>query len=481
MRETQVLLRGCRCIEIDVHNGDTDSKSSESTSTSTSQTLPKPEHHRHLSGTTLSHLAMEAKEIAEAKIKSARQKISGGTGNSLGLSNLKVDENGKSTDTLAVGNSISRPPSVRSVRNGEPVVLHGWTLTSSVGFRDVCKTVRETAFITSNLPIIVSLEVHANVEQQEVMVKIMKEEWAGLLVDTAHPSCNPEERLPRLDELLNKILIKVKKASSQPLERTTSKDAPAPVPSQQDGDSGVSSASDDEKSAKKKAKICESLSNLGIYTHSEHFVSFEAKSAKKPSHIFSIGESQILELYEKKKERVFAHNRDYFMRAYPAGYRFDSSNLDPSTFWRKGVQMVALNWQYIDEAVMLNEGMFAGEQGWALKPPGYRSDPTEPIPYEKLQLRIIIYGGQNIPIPPEQTQKAFNPQIRCELHVEKPEEKKKIEVIEGAIKGKSGEWKHKTQPLKGDHPDLGPDGFALDFPSVEGVLEELSFVRYVIS
>jgi hypothetical protein len=89
----------------------------------------------------------------------------------------------------------------------EPRVLHGWTLTSEVSFRDVCKTIRETAFQTTNLPLIVSLEVHACLEQQEIMVEIMKEEWKGLLIDEAHPTCNPAERLPCLNELFNKVGI----------------------------------------------------------------------------------------------------------------------------------------------------------------------------------------------------------------------------------------------------------------------------------
>jgi phosphatidylinositol phospholipase C, delta len=87
----------------------------------------------------------------------------------------------------------------------EPRVLHGWTLTSEVPFRDVCKTIRETAFVTTDLPIIVSLEVHADLEQQETMVEIMKEEWKGLLVDEPHESCKPDERLPKLSDLLNKV------------------------------------------------------------------------------------------------------------------------------------------------------------------------------------------------------------------------------------------------------------------------------------
>jgi phosphatidylinositol phospholipase C, delta len=103
-------------------------------------------------------------------------------------------------------NHTSRHNSSSSAKT-EPRVLHGWTLTSEVGFREVCATIRETAFITTNLPIIVSLEVHADLEQQEIMVQIMKEEWKGLLVDEPQGSCDPEERLPRLDELLNKVSL----------------------------------------------------------------------------------------------------------------------------------------------------------------------------------------------------------------------------------------------------------------------------------
>ena len=358
------------------------------------------------------------------------------------------------------------------MRNGEPLVLHGWTLTTPVGFRAVCKSIRETAFLTSKLPIIVSLEVHADVEQQEIMVDIMKEEWKGLLVEAPDKDCNPEERLPRLDEMLEKILIKVKKASVEP---ASSSNSLAPVSSHRDGDSA--SGSEDERGnvKPKKVKICEALSNLGVYTHSEHFVSFEAKSAKKPSHIFSIGENQIMELHQTRQQDMFNHNRDFFMRAYPAGFRIDSSNLDPSVFWRKGVQMVALNWQNLDQGMMLNEGMFAGEHGWVLKPPGYRSDPTEAINQKTLDLKVTVYAGQHIPIPPHQTERGFHPYIRCELHVEKPEEKSG-DPIPGGGRVKGGEFKQKTEYKKGDHPDFGDHGVVLEFKEIK-VVEELSFVR----
>lgn len=93
----------------------------------------------------------------------------------------------------------------------EPRVLHGYTLTKEVLFRDVCQTVKDYAFVASDLPLIVSLEVHCSPLQQSVMVDIMEETWGKyLLVPNEDPSS-----LPSPDQLRNKILIKVKYVRSK--------------------------------------------------------------------------------------------------------------------------------------------------------------------------------------------------------------------------------------------------------------------------
>ncbi|CAM9240440.1 unnamed protein product, partial [Lampetra planeri] len=53
--------------------------------------------------------------------------------------------------------------------NGEPVIYHGYTLTSKVLFRDVIKAIKDYAFKTSDYPVILSLENHCSVEQQKLM------------------------------------------------------------------------------------------------------------------------------------------------------------------------------------------------------------------------------------------------------------------------------------------------------------------------
>lgn len=190
------------------------------------------------------------------------------------------------------------------------------------------------------------------------------------------------------------------------------------------------------------------------------------------------------------------------MRAYPSGMRVRSDNLDPSVFWRKGVQMVALNWQRWDEGMMLNEGMFTGSGGWVLKPKGYLGQPTaktesekrddvkttviervgeesqaDAITHKTLDLTITILTAQDIPLPLGDTNPAtFHPYVKVELHVEKPAERTGA-PIEGGGKAKDeDQYKKRTRKGKGTEVDFGAE--MIQFRDVPGVVEELSFLRY---
>ena len=67
--------------------------------------------------------------------------------------------------------------------------------------------------------------------------------------------------------------------------------------------------------------------------------------------------------------------------------------------------------------------------------------------------------------------------VKCELHIEKPEERTGA-PIEGGDRAKEGEHKRRTKNSKGVDPDFG--GERLQFPIVS-IVEELSFLRYVVS
>jgi hypothetical protein len=75
-------------------------------------------------------------------------------------------------------------------------------------------------------------------------------------------------------------------------------------------------------------------------------------------------------------EEVRGSHRHRLVRVYPQASRIHSTNYDPMPFWLAGVQMVALNYQTLDKHVLVNEGLFSNENGrcgYVLKPAGVRS------------------------------------------------------------------------------------------------------------
>ncbi|MCJ1254602.1 hypothetical protein MMC24_002417 [Lignoscripta atroalba] len=318
------------------------------------------------------------------------------------------------------------------------------------------------------------------------MVDIIEETWKGMLVDEPDDGC---KELPSPRDMRGKILVKVKHAQPQSVRESSD------LTVQRARSSSSTSTSESEDldpqrggKSKKKSKIIETLSALGVYTRSYHFKDLTQPEATIPMHIFSLSEKKLMEVHESHGPTLFSHNRNFMMRAFPSGMRVSSSNLDPALFWRKGVQMVALNWQKLDEGMMLNEGMFAGESGWVLKPKGYRGNwyqnktlsnesQADAIIHRTLNLSIEVLAGQHLPLPTgDDRPKGFRPYLKVELHVERPEERSGA-PIEGGGKSKDGEYKRRTKTSKGVEPDFG--GEKLDFTRISGVVEELSFVRSV--
>lgn len=342
---TDTLLRGGRCIEIDVWDGDESDAEGTSSSSSSSS---------------------DEENGRGRKLKATKKR---GTFNILKekLHRTSIHDKKEGSTTTATPPTSSSPAPTAPVSGEpevaivEPRVLHGYTLTKEVTFRAVCIAIRDSAFTVSELPVIVSLEVHCGPEQQLAMVRIMKEVWAGLL--TPEPSEDPTA-LPSPDELRRKLIIKVKyvaPGASAAATEDTDEDDRAPVK--------LPAGSKQSKNAK-PAKIIQELSKMGTYSRGVTFKTLSQPEAEMPTHIFSLSEKKVQDVHEKQAHELFNHNRHFFMRTYPWGLRIGSSNLDPALFWRKGIQIVALNWQNWDEGMMLNEGMFAGTDGYVLKPQG---------------------------------------------------------------------------------------------------------------
>ena len=66
--------------------------------------------------------------------------------------------------------------------DGQPIIYHGHTLTTKISFRDVVQTISEYAFISSPLPVVLSIENHCSLNQQQKMAAIFRELLADKLV-----------------------------------------------------------------------------------------------------------------------------------------------------------------------------------------------------------------------------------------------------------------------------------------------------------
>lgn len=440
-----VLERGCRCIEIDVWDGD-------SPSSSPSSSDDEGEGHR------------EIKKLTGLMKK--------------GLGKLHSRKHSKEQTKVA---SSSPPPDQSPLPTPwqtisgrtEPRVLHGHTATKDVPFRSVCEVIRDYAFCSSNMPLIVSLEVHCSQPQQEIMVEIMTEYWNQYLISMPQ-QFSDDTPLPILDGLLKRILIKVKytppdKAASKKTSNNTRSSALSsggPEPHARGEESQVES--------EKKHGICEALGRLGIYTRSCHFHSLDQPEARMPTHVFALAENKVMDLQEEHHEALLEHNVQFLMRAYPKATRVGSSNLDPAPLWRQGIQMVALNWQEVNAATMLNDAMFAGTGGWVSKPEELRRPPHD-LPRIKrkrcdLSLEIRILAVQLLDTDARTTSKVY---IKCELHVESQREKEGNLPMQ--VESTGGEWKRRSLVL--DPHDTDFPGETIRFENVKDVAPELSFMR----
>ena len=94
--------------------------------------------------------------------------------------------------------------------NGEPIIFHGHTLTSRIKFEDAIKTIENSSFDASPLPVIISIENHCSQPFREKMAKIMKDVFAE------HAS------MPNLSNVIQtQIFVNQNKTTKQQNNKTT--------------------------------------------------------------------------------------------------------------------------------------------------------------------------------------------------------------------------------------------------------------------
>ncbi|KAM4693928.1 1-phosphatidylinositol 4,5-bisphosphate phosphodiesterase eta-1 isoform 2-T2 [Discoglossus pictus] len=94
--------------------------------------------------------------------------------------------------------------------DGEPVVHHGYTLTSKIPFKDVVEAINKHAFVKNEYPVILSIENHCNIQQQRKIAQYLKDIFGDKL-DLSTVPLGEAKQLPSPQSLKGKILVKGKK------------------------------------------------------------------------------------------------------------------------------------------------------------------------------------------------------------------------------------------------------------------------------
>ncbi|KAL2093073.1 hypothetical protein ACEWY4_010385 [Coilia grayii] len=94
-----------------------------------------------------------------------------------------------------------------------PIIYHGWTRTTKIKFEDVVKAINEHAFVTSEYPVILSIEEHCCLQQQRQMATIFTREFGDRLL--VAPVEELAEQLPSPTQLKGKIILKHKKLNME--------------------------------------------------------------------------------------------------------------------------------------------------------------------------------------------------------------------------------------------------------------------------
>ncbi|XP_050994379.1 1-phosphatidylinositol 4,5-bisphosphate phosphodiesterase beta-4 isoform X5 [Labeo rohita] len=377
----------------------------------------------------------------------------------------------------------------------EPIITHGKAMCTDILFKDVIQAIKETAFVTSEYPVILSFENHCSKPQQYKMAKYCEEIFGDLLLKQPLEGFPIEsgQPLPSPNDLKRKILIKNKRLkpeveqkqlesfkkhmeagemsiqagedendedldsaldgkelnSDMKTSNTLSLSEDPSDPDAQDSSlrkkipdddvteiseateitdaTDVSEASDLENK-KKGVETAEDadaeqqliasykyegattnihpyLSAMVNYAQPVKFQGFEVAEERNIHHnMSSFNESVGLGYLKTNAIEFVNYNKRQMSRIYPKGGRVDSSNYMPQIFWNAGCQMVSLNFQTPDLGMQLNQGKFEynGACGYLLKPDFMRRadrmfDPFSETPVDGViaaTCSVQVFSGQ---------------------------------------------------------------------------------------
>ncbi|XP_052551315.1 1-phosphatidylinositol 4,5-bisphosphate phosphodiesterase beta-2 isoform X1 [Tympanuchus pallidicinctus] len=323
-----------------------------------------------------------------------------------------------------------RPP------DEEPIITHGFTMTTEILFKDAIEAIAESAFKTSLYPVILSFENHVDSpKQQAKMAEYCRTIFGNMLLTEPlekYP-LKPGVPLPSPKDLLGKILIKNKKKQSVSEKRQNSMkkgknvepeiieqpaftdvedtvwagDVAEEEPEEEDDQLGnldeeeIKKMQSDEGTAGLEVTAYEEMSSLVNYIQPIKFDSFEVSAQKNRSYVISsFTELKAYDLLTKFPVQFVEYNKRQMSRIYPKGTRMDSSNYMPQMFWNVGCQMVALNFQTMDVPMQQNMALFEfnGQCGYLLKHEFMRRPDKQFDPFSVDRIDVVVASTLSVTI-----------------------------------------------------------------------------------
>lgn len=366
----------------------------------------------------------------------------------------------------------------------EPIITHGKAMCTDILFKDVIQAIKDTAFVTSDYPIILSFENHCSKPQQYKMAKYCEEIFGDLLLKQPLDGFPLEagRPLPSPTDLKRKILIKNKRlkpeveqkqlesfkkhmeagelitqanledeteesentegkegttegktpnniSSEEPSDKDTQENSVKKTPDDETTEvseateatdaTDMSEASDPDNNKKEGAEDDEQaiianytyvgattnihplLSSMVNYAQPVKFQSFDHAEEKNIHHnMSSFNESVGLGYLKTNAIEFVNYNKRQMSRIYPKGGRVDSSNYMPQIFWNAGCQMVSLNFQTPDLSMQLNQGKFEynGACGYLLKPDFMRRSDRTFDPFSETPVDGVIAATVSVQV-----------------------------------------------------------------------------------
>ena len=313
----------------------------------------------------------------------------------------------------------------------EPKVTHGYTRVSNISFRSVCETIRDvvdheaaqTLEFKRPAPVLISLENHCNARGQLRLAQIMQEVWQDRLLSEAVRQQGAREQHDggehvTLSQLGSKIAVIVEYHLEGASSESSSSD-----------ESDDDAARSDRRAYQQKKKdaasavdariIIPELARLGVYAQSVKPIDeswLQGDLTHPHHHLVNISESGLMSHIPGSPEKIARHNSQHLMRVFPKGTRISSRNLNPSIYWGVGAQICALNWQTFDASMQLNEALFAGSDGFVLKPAALRIGGSGRLSTgRQKRLRLHVAGATDIPVPDGYEASEMRPYLTCTL------------------------------------------------------------------